>query len=311
MEIKIKQLEISRTQRLICIGDIHGELDLFCALLEKVGFCDDDTLVLLGDLFLKGSQPQACLKYIIELAKKPNVHVLRGNCDWDYHNYLDDDDKAWLEDLPHIIDSDEFVFVHAGIKSANLQEQDPVFCMRNDAFLESYGGPDFKKWVVVGHWPVGNYCHQVPSNNPIIDRKKRIIAIDGGNVMKLDGQLNAFIADSFGFSWTYADKCPTMTVKQAQEGSIGTLNIGWLDRFVEIVEKGDELSHVRHLASGKVLLVPTDKIWQDDEGNVCVGSMATDHWLALGQGDVVSVVKKFSDRIFVKKDGVSGWMRNC
>ncbi|MCL2573434.1 MAG: metallophosphoesterase [Defluviitaleaceae bacterium] len=310
MRLKIKQLEISREKRLICISDIHGELDLFKRLLEKVEFCDNDTLVLLGDLFLKGSQPRECLKYIIELAKRSNVHVLRGNCDWDYHNYLDELDKAWLEELPHIIESDEFVFVHAGIESADLQKQDPAFCMRNDAFLESYNGIFFEKWVVVGHWPNINYCHDIPCDNPIINRDKRIIAIDGGIVVKDTGQLNAFIADSFGFSWMYADKLPVMTANRAQDQGTGTLNIGWLNRFVDIVEDGEEFSFVHHKASGKKLHVPTNKIWQDDEGNMCVGSMATDNWLAISEGDVISIVETFSDRIYAKKDGISGWIWN-
>lgn len=49
------------------------------------------------------------------------------------------------------------------------------------------------KYVVVGHWPVVNYSEKAPSNNPVIDKEKKIIAIDGGNAIKEAGQLNAFI----------------------------------------------------------------------------------------------------------------------
>ncbi|MCL2375892.1 MAG: metallophosphoesterase [Defluviitaleaceae bacterium] len=308
MEIKIAQLEIPQNKRLICISDVHGEMELLIKLLDRVEFCSDDILVLLGDVYLKGSRCHACLKYVMELSAQPNVHVLRGNCDWLGEDYLDEDDKAWLEALPHIIESEDFIFVHAGIKSMNLQEQDPLFCMRNDAFLENYDGPAFEKWVMVGHWPNSNYCHEVGCNGPIINEEKRIIAIDGGNVVKEGGQLNAFILEDDEFWWDSVDKFYTAFVGQAQEGSCGTLNITWTDRFIEIIEAGEEFSVVRHVASGKALYVPTNKIWQDSDGNNCIGAMATDHWLKVYEGDIISVIEVFSDRMFVKRDGIMGWV---
>ena len=38
-----------------------------------------------------------------------------------------------------------------------------------------------------------NYSEEAPSNNPVIDKEKKIIAIDGGNAIKEAGQLNVFI----------------------------------------------------------------------------------------------------------------------
>ena len=51
----------------------------------------------------------------------------------------------------------------------------------------------FDKWVVVGHWPVVLYGKDRVRANPIVDREKKIVSIDGGCVLKDDGQLNAFI----------------------------------------------------------------------------------------------------------------------
>ena len=316
MQLKIEQLKVSEYKRLICISDIHGEPDLLRTLLDKVGFCDDDVLVVLGDIFLKGSQPHACLRYVMKLDERPNVHVLRGNCDFAWTDgeypggtpYLNDADVAWLEGLPHIIESEDFIFVHAGINSQNLADQDPQYCMRNDAFLENYNGPPFEKWVMVGHWSNVCCCRCIPNHNPIVDTTKRIIAIDGGNVVNTDGQLNAFIVKDSEFSWTYADKFSAMTMKSAQTGNPGTLNIAWPNRFVDIMESGAEFSQVRHLASGKILTVPTGEIWQDNNGNTCISAMATDHWHTVSIDDTVYVVEVFSDRIFAKKDGISGWI---
>ena len=308
MSPKIAQLDIPSDKRLICISDIHGELDLFKQLLKKIDFCDDDILVLLGDIYLKGSQCHACLKYVMELSEKPNVHVLRGNCDISYLSYLDIDDIMWIEALPHIIESENFIFIHAGITNMNLEEQDPVFCMKNDSFIESYDGPAFEKWVVVGHWPVDNCCHTIPCQSPIINNEKRIINIDGGNVVRETGQLNAFIVFNNEFSFAGVDKLSTTIIEKHQNGSKGTLHITWQDRFVEIAEDGEEFVSVRHLASGKIIEMPKTKIWKDADGRLCAGTMATDHFLSVKPGDVVSVVSDFSDRIFAKINGVCGWI---
>ena len=61
--------------------------------------------------------------------------------------------------------------------------------MKNDDFLDQ--GHSFSKWVVVGHWPVTLYHTDIPSAAPIILRDRKIISIDGGCVLKADGQLNA------------------------------------------------------------------------------------------------------------------------
>ena len=304
---RVKRIEMPGDRRIICISDIHGEVDLFKGLLAEVGFCDEDILVILGDFYTKGSQCYPCFRFVMELDGRENVHVLRGNCDWGGDDYLSNEEQAWLDRLPHIIDSPDFVFVHAGLAPGDLEEQDVRFCMRNDAFLEN--APDFDKYVMVGHWPVSMYCHDIPCDNPIVDNERRIIAIDGGNVVKRGGQLNAFIICGGEFSYQYADKFPKMTVKTDQEGCEGSLHITWLDRFAEIVEEGVEFSRVRHLQSGRTLIVPNSAIWTDGDGGFCTCDLATDHWLSVKAGDVISVVEIFSDRMFAKLNGVAGWLR--
>ena len=42
--------------RLIVISDIHGHLDRFKALLQKVKYTPDDYLIILGDFVEKGDQ---------------------------------------------------------------------------------------------------------------------------------------------------------------------------------------------------------------------------------------------------------------
>ncbi|WP_440603908.1 metallophosphoesterase [Bacillus sp. GB_SG_008] len=79
---KIKKLSIPNNVRVIVISDIHGELELFKALLEKVKFSIEDYLIINGDLCEKGSNSKGVVSYVMELsANNPKVHVIEGNCD--------------------------------------------------------------------------------------------------------------------------------------------------------------------------------------------------------------------------------------
>jgi len=304
----IQKLEIPQNKRLIAISDIHGELDLFKKLLDKVGFCHEDILVILGDFYLKGSQPEECFRYVYELDKRPNAHVLRGNCEWGRADFYTDEMWDWVCNLPIILESEDFIFVHAALEDKPLDQQDVRKCLTTYAFMETYEGKPFDKWVMVGHWPTDNYCHDIPCYNPIVDEDKGIISIDGGaGLRQHDGQLNALIVLGEEFDWASVDNFPTMIVKCEQIGTRNPLSVTFNDRFVEIVDKGEEFAKVRH-QSGKVLEVPNERIWQDDEGRNCVCDMATDFHLPVKVGDEVSVIATYSNKIFARKDGIAGWI---
>lgn len=97
----------------------------------------------------------------------------------------------FLDSLPHVIDAGRYVFVHGGLPEGEPESWDGWSCMKNDNFLGQ--GRSFDRWVIVGHWPVMLYGADTVCANPIIERERRIISIDGGCVLKDDGQLNALI----------------------------------------------------------------------------------------------------------------------
>jgi len=289
-------LSFPENKRIICISDIHGELDLFKKLLAKVNFDDNDILILLGDLYLKGSREHECLKYIIEMSKQPNIYILKGNCDRGLDDYLLPGEQEWLDGLPYTIESDNYVFVHGGTNSDNYNN-----------FMEVAEAQE--KWTIAGHWPAGNYCYEIDCCNPIINNEKRIISIDGGNVLRRNGQLNAFIIDNGQFSFKYIDNLPKAVVTHKQKEAKGSLNITWLDRFVTKINSGKEFSLVKHNKTGIELEIPTESLWIDDNGNLCCLFAATNHWLAACVGDEVSVISSFSDKHLAKKDGITGWIK--
>ena len=306
MLAKISKIHIRRDQRIICISDIHGEFDLLRRLLAKTNFCDDDLLILLGDIYTKGSQPHDTLKYCMQLSRQSNVHILRGNSDWGNDEFLSESEVKWLMDLPHIIESDEYIFVHSGLTSNDLKAQEAADCMKYDNFMEL--APHFDKWVITGHWPVAAYCHEIPCHNPIINEEKRIIAIDGGNVMAPDGQLNAFIIQNGCFSHMSVDNLPVYTVKKTQRKSGGSINITWPDGIVEIEKEDGEFCRIKHLRTGKTVTVPKSQIKKDHAGHTRVWDLATDYHLPCSAGETVSLVEVFADRVYAKKNGVSGWI---
>ena len=58
------------------ISDIHGELDLFEELLDRIALKDSDTLYILGDVVDRGPHP---VKVLQRLMSMPNAVCLAGN----------------------------------------------------------------------------------------------------------------------------------------------------------------------------------------------------------------------------------------
>lgn len=85
----IQHLELPPGRRVLVISDIHGNLAFLKALLAQVGFCRTDILIILGDLLEKGVESLAALRYVMELSKDYEVHMVCGNCDNLAYNFVD------------------------------------------------------------------------------------------------------------------------------------------------------------------------------------------------------------------------------
>ncbi|MBO6622795.1 MAG: serine/threonine protein phosphatase [Balneola sp.] len=131
--------------RKIIIGDIHGCLATFEALLNKMNFSNSDTLYLVGDYIDRGPSSKGVIDKIITLKEDGHqIVALRGNHEQMLiDNYIAEvnrglhqvGDKALLQsfgirnlaDIPekyiHFCDAlplyhqdDEFIVVHAGLR---------------------------------------------------------------------------------------------------------------------------------------------------------------------------------------------------
>ena len=213
----------------------------------------------------------------------------------------------FLRSLPTILWNDDYLLVHGGVpREDRLEELDANACMKNDDFLHQ--GHVFRRWVVVGHWPVTLYHEHIPSAKPILDEKQHIASIDGGCTLKLDGQLNALILpETPGGTLTYAayDGNPVLTALDAQAESTDSVNIRWGRSEVEVLSEGREFSRCRHVETGRVLDILTDYLYEREGRTYCEDS--TDYRLPVAAGERLSVVRRLSDRALVKKDGATGW----
>lgn len=123
------------------ISDIHGEYELFCRLLYKIKFSNNDVLIVLGDMIDKGNESIRVLKKIYSM---DNAICILGNHEYDFlkfyrakmRNAIDGFDKIlseiqtyfpnesepitwdlldWLDGLPSYIITEKYICVHAGV----------------------------------------------------------------------------------------------------------------------------------------------------------------------------------------------------
>lgn len=360
---KIIKKDIPAGRRILVTSDIHGHLSLFKKVLEKAEFCENDELVIVGDIVEKGPDSLGALRFVMELCKKGNVTVLIGNVDAyrmelidnlnennaeDYYNFLlstrewfgssfhdelaeecgykinapEDilsskkaitehfkEEFDFLAGLPTVVETQSFVFVHGG-----LYEKEPSDNSRREAYeLTKYDSfmsrteQIFDKYVIVGHWPVNLYNDRIQQLNPVFDRKKHIISLDGGCGTKKYPQLNLLtIPDIFcsddEIGYISCDGLSKIIALDPQSESENSLHINWLNRKIELLERGEEFSYIKHEQSGKSLYIPNAFLCGK---NRC--SEYTDFELRVEPGDEMSLIFECSKGIIAKRNGVIGW----
>lgn len=214
----------------------------------------------------------------------------------------------WLNQLPTAIETENFIFVHAGLEDiSNWQDTPRKTAITIPSFLSKKHQAN--KYVVVGHWPVINYSTDIPSDNPIIDDKKKIIAIDGGNVVKQTGQLNALIIENKHFSYTYVDHFPTkIAVKdfQADNKMLGSIN--YPNYSIIPLEKMEYFTLCKQVETGFEYYVKNEYIISGKDG-YCVKADVSCVQLNVTKGEKLSIVDDTCrGYTLIKKNGLLGWV---
>lgn len=307
-----------------------------------------DTLVVVGDLLEKGPENLATLRFAMSLAKNDNVFIVCGNCDrayeygdlssvlrkWEWHCLycemaqlekialpeMDEEAPAFLfaleraypaefsfiKSFPDILETPRFLFAHAGLQGENLEGQKRKY-VRSQPLFAAEQGPRFSRLMVVGHYPAANFCKEKLDNAPYFNTERNVLCIDGGNVVRGVGQLNGVILDSEAGTWCTAAvdsfrKCPSPWNQQEKRGNI----VRWSDEGTEVLEEGAEFSLCVCGEARRRMEVPNEFLYRRDGVLYCADM--TDYRPAVQAGEEISVVREYSDRWLIMKDGVMGFL---
>ena len=278
---------------------VSGNCDWWIPLMYSVGTAEDNLWYINNKPFCLARQ--MCAEQGIPVTPDMDYTAMRDTLAERYA-----DEFAFLRAMPEVLDTPHYTFVHGGLPEGAPETWDAWACMKYDRFMAT--PRRFDKWVIVGHWPVMLYHENIVDANPIFDREKKIISIDGGCVLKDDGQLNALVIPRDGsedFSVVAYDPFPTAEVLAPQAASARSWYIRWGDAKVRVLSRGPEFSRIRHLRTGYEMDVLTKYLYGD--GEECTINDSTDYVLPLNRGDVVSVVEETSRGYLVKHKGISGW----
>ena len=200
------------------ISDIHGMYDLFIEMLELIKFSDDDELYILGDVIDRGPEPLKIIDYIVS---KKNIHLIKGNHEDMFLEYVNHPYYGWLQNggdityqkiiergegykenlynyikgLPYIKVIDKFILVHAGLYFPDyideftsidelLAEQEEDHCLWNRSNVKKE--LSFMDYTVIcGHTPVQTI--DINYDDARILHKKGHIYIDCGCCFEEEG----------------------------------------------------------------------------------------------------------------------------
>ncbi len=175
--------------RTLFIGDVHGCYDELIALTKKIWLTPDDHLYFAGDLINKWPQSIEVVEFVrnrpntwsvlgnheyfplisyseVEKIATESAHLSDGHKSWVYAQYERSRDlrevieqrwhREWLTSLPHIIERDDFILVHAGLHPDHgldtpLEIATLIRLVDGKPWYESYTGT---KPVIYGHWAV-------------------------------------------------------------------------------------------------------------------------------------------------------------
>ncbi|WP_295142716.1 metallophosphoesterase [uncultured Campylobacter sp.] len=203
--LKIKRINESDFERIFVFGDLHGCLGLFDAMLEKINLTKNDLIVILGDSCDRGEDSIGLyLRYAELIAQGRQILHVRGNHEDMLYKAIFEDDaqiyytwinnggeetiksakahgftdippavKEFIEQMPHIISSEQSIFVHAAYNpKISLERQDEDFVMwRRAPFWQEN---DAGKKIYFGHTP--------NRDNEIHDKGNGVFAMDCGAV---------------------------------------------------------------------------------------------------------------------------------
>ena len=325
----LKKLNFNQNDYLFVLGDMIEKsdanlatLDYFMKLNKKdnvyllCGNCDNVLSYMIKDVddsrlkyYALGLKHTILLEFASRLGltidESSNMEELCHLFYAKFKKYYD-----FVLNLPHAyIINNKLCAVHGGISSLKNIPANALDLMKNDDFYEQDVSPELIE--IVGHYPVINYEHKIPSLNPIIDLNKKIISIDGGMSVIPWSQLNVLILDSLSsnhFHYDYLDYYQKVRVKKTEKNHNDDLyNVTHKPKEIEILEDCGDFCLVAF--KNHRLYAPKENIIRKDNKEFVYN--AFNYFIDLKENDIVSLVYKGMPLSIVKKEGILGLCHTC
>ena len=200
------QARLSAGSRVWIVGDIHGHLATFRALIHRLDLDKDDRVVLLGDMIDRGPDSAGVIDYV---RNHPQIIAIKGNHEqmairslqgraieldstwlakggastWgsyivaakgDLHRakLTFAEDCAWMADLPSHIVLDKWRLVHAGYHpeiDLDSHDEKTLLWIRG-AFFRHKKPIDVERTVIFGHTPTTKFgkCGDIANSRVIL-----------------------------------------------------------------------------------------------------------------------------------------------
>lgn len=210
---------------------------------------------------------------------------------------------AFLDSLPHILETEHFTFVHAGLKPGPLTEQDRDYCLT----AKSFGTQThrFEKPVIVGHWPASNYRDMIANVNPYFNRETNVISIDGGNSLKRWYQINYLILRQDKIEIGAYDDMPRFRALDSQEASKNPMTLEFPRTEVKVLKEGEKESVCFLPVLGREMTVPNDQLYVYKKKRYRYN--LTTYHLPVQAGEVLACCGTDPQGLLAKRDGIVGY----
>lgn len=327
----LKKVNFTDDDYLFIIGDIIEKGDLG-KNLETLRYVmelskNDNVFPMSGNcdevfrFILPKDQNEKLLKYINEKKKSILTDIaIENNIPISYDMDVDKFKEMIMNKYPEfyefidsltdlIIINNEIVLVHGGIDDINNIPEYAISLLKYDNYYE-LAQPQ-KYITIVGHYPTRNYRKDISNCNPIFDFKKKIISIDGGNHIVKGGQLNFLILESLAsmsFRFTYTDHYEKYIMKKdiIYDRPSTLISLTYQDNEIEILDSDLDYLLVRHVRTNTEMWVHSSFVYKDESNNKYYSYDASNQFLSVRNGDIISIIKRGQPYSVIKHDGNIG-----
>lgn len=216
----------------------------------------------------------------------------------------------FLRDLPVCLETEKFIFVHAGLENRpDWENTDNTYAITVPWFLRKENPTD--KWMIVGHFPTYNYKRSNATNLPIFDNNKKIIAIDGGLSIKSACQMNFLIinknGDNYSHEVVWDAPFEKKTVKEDFSCNLKPVYVDWSNQDMVILDDKNGIVHLRDNVTGGEGYIPKREVYEKD-GNIHVYQFLSS-FPTVKEGEHVYCCQEDNNMtLVITKDADVGWI---